>query len=104
MAHQEINASVAGSSAADQPLTIAQYVGTKIRQARIDRKLSQAALAHHAGLPAHRLLRIERGRLSVGATELLDIAMCLGHPISFFYSEKLAEPSLGLCPRCRASL
>jgi transcriptional regulator with XRE-family HTH domain len=101
MTHHDIGASVAGSTAPDRPLTIAQHVGTKIHQARLDRKLSQAALADHAGLALHRLQCIEQGQLSATATELLDIASCLGQSISFFYSEEYAAPGSGLCPCCR---
>jgi transcriptional regulator with XRE-family HTH domain len=56
-------------------------LGARIRELRLDRELSQEALALEAGLSRNMLIGIEWGRRSIAYERLWDIAEALAVPV-----------------------
>jgi len=69
----------------DDPL--AQVVGARIREARIERGLTLLELAERAHVPVNSLTSVELGSCRIDAEQLWDISQCLGRRISFFFSD-----------------
>jgi transcriptional regulator with XRE-family HTH domain len=61
-------------------------IGRKIRALRLQRGLSQSALAGGIGLTFQQLQKYERGANRVSAARLQRIAELLNVPITFFYN------------------
>jgi transcriptional regulator with XRE-family HTH domain len=72
-------------SGSDDP--IAQLVGARIREARIDRGLTLLELAERAHVPVNSLTSVELGSRRIDAEQLWDVSRCLGRQISFFFSD-----------------
>jgi transcriptional regulator with XRE-family HTH domain len=60
-------------------------VGNRIRLHRLERGLSQIALAEHLGVTFQQLQKYERGVNRVGAGRLTKIARVLGVPVSALF-------------------
>lgn len=80
-------------------MDIRRIVGRNLRRLRLDRGLSQEALAHDADISSSFLSQIENGLRSPTVTLLDDLARTLRAPIIEFFSESKAA-SKGL-PRGR---
>ncbi|TAJ82102.1 helix-turn-helix domain-containing protein [Reyranella sp.] len=74
-------------------------VGQNLRRIRLERGLSQEALAHYARIAPSFLSQIENGTRSATITKLHDLAMTLRIPIAELFVEGNA-PTKGL-PRGR---
>jgi transcriptional regulator with XRE-family HTH domain len=74
-------------------------IGRRIRALRLERGLSQSALAGRLGLSFQQLQKYEKGVNRVSAGRLVAIADFLGAPVTFFYDglgerrPKAAAPS-----------
>ncbi len=71
------------------------FVRGRIRQGREDAGLSQRDMARLYGVSQSKISDIERGRVQVTATQLLEFSKLLGKPITYFFpsstSHQLAE-------------
>lgn len=61
------------------------YVGEGVRIARRLRRMTIAAAAERAGLPAGRLREIEEGNSEASSRELLVLSRALGVDMNFFF-------------------
>ena len=61
---------------------ILKNLGDEVRARRQERKLSQEALAHAAGLNINTLRRLERAKAEPQILTLFDVAMGLNMPLS----------------------
>jgi transcriptional regulator with XRE-family HTH domain len=61
----------------------------KIKDARIERGLTQKDLADHLDKTAAAISDLERGKVQVSASDLYKIAELLNKPIEYFYGEDL---------------
>jgi len=60
----------------------------RLRRARIDRGLSQAAAARELGKPQSYISKCESGERRVDVIELVDLARLYGVPLTYFVSDK----------------
>lgn len=65
-----------------------EFIGEKIRQARVIKNISQEELGKIINLPKQIISLIEKGKRKVTASELIDIADYFGKSIDFFYSKE----------------
>ncbi|MFM9846407.1 MAG: helix-turn-helix domain-containing protein [Hyphomicrobiaceae bacterium] len=77
-----------GSTAprADQPLSIAAAIGLQIRSLRKRQDITAAELAHHAGLSAGMMSKIETGSVSASLESLESLARALNVPLTTFFA------------------
>ena len=68
-----------------QRLTIDRQLGARIRFARVERNLSQAALGALLGISFEQVTRFESGDAHISSEQLTDIATALGKSVSFFF-------------------
>ena len=68
-----------------QRLTIDRQLGARIRFARVERNLSQAALGALLGISFEQVTRFESGDAHISSEQLTDIAAALGKSVSFFF-------------------
>jgi transcriptional regulator with XRE-family HTH domain len=74
------------------PDPIDAEVGRRIRLLRLERGLSQTALANRLGVTFQQVQKYEKGTNRVGAGRLSRIAYFLGVPVSaFFGNEKISK-------------
>jgi transcriptional regulator with XRE-family HTH domain len=81
-------------------MDVRRVVGRNLKRARLERGLSQEALAHDAQIAPSFLSQIENGIRSPTITKLQDLATTLRIPIVEFFAESKATPGKGL-PRGR---
>jgi transcriptional regulator with XRE-family HTH domain len=62
----------------------------RIKDARIERDLTQKDLAEHLQRTAASISDLERGKVQVSASDLYKLAKLLGKPIEYFFGEKFA--------------
>jgi transcriptional regulator with XRE-family HTH domain len=62
-----------------------RHVGARFRQLRIERGLSQGAVAERVGLTFQQVQKYERGANRISASKLYEIAGVLGVPIAAFF-------------------
>ena len=74
-----------------QTLTIDRQLGARIRSARMECNLSQAALSALLGIPLEEVTRFENGDAHISSEQLTDIAAVLGKSVSFFFQHWLAR-------------
>ncbi len=74
---------------------INSHIGKQIQKARSRLGISQANLAARLGMSAKMLAKYESGQASIGAAQLLSIALQLDVPVMEFYEKhtKLPKPS-----------
>lgn len=60
----------------------------RVKDARIDRGLTQKDLADHLGRTAASISDLERGKVQVTASDLYKISQFLRKPIEYFFGEK----------------
>ena len=63
---------------------IRHVVGGRLREARVDAGLSQAALAEKLGLSQVGYSGMERGRTLIGVDVLLGVCEALDRPVTYF--------------------
>jgi transcriptional regulator with XRE-family HTH domain len=68
-----------------KPNPIDIHVGSRIRQLRIMRGLSQGALAERVHVTFQQIQKYEKGVNRVGASRMLDLSITLGVTIDYFY-------------------
>jgi transcriptional regulator with XRE-family HTH domain len=83
-------------------MDVRRLVGRNLRRLRLERGLSQEALAHDAEVAPSFISQIESGKRSPTVTLLDDLARALRMPIVEFFSETKPMPAKGL-PRGRRS-
>ena len=70
---------------------IRRVVGARLREARIEAGLTQAALAHQLGLTQVGYSGMERGRTLIGVDVLLEVGRILGRPVTYFLGAVAVE-------------
>jgi transcriptional regulator with XRE-family HTH domain len=68
---------------------LAQQIGARIRQARLQRVITQEELAQSIGIERSTLAKYERGQRSMNAEVLVQIARLLNVPASRLLGEQL---------------
>ena len=76
---------------AGRTLTIDCQLGARVRDARIERHLSEAALGALLGISLEHITRFENGDAHISSELLTDIAAILGKSVSFFFQHWLAR-------------
>lgn len=82
------------------------HIGRKIRERRVARGLSQAALADRLGITFQQIQKYESGANRVGGSRLWELSKALGVPVGYFFEgleEGRAAPA-GEPPLSRQSL
>ena len=74
------------------------HVGSKLREIRLKRGLSQERLAEEMGITFQQVQKYEKGLNRIGASRLWDLSQVLGEPISYFY-EGMNEDEKNKSPR-----
>lgn len=74
------------------------HVGSKLREIRLKRGLSQERLAEEMGITFQQVQKYEKGLNRIGASRLWDLSQVLGEPISYFY-EGMDENAKNQSPR-----
>jgi transcriptional regulator with XRE-family HTH domain len=69
------------------------HVGSRTREARLERDMSQTDLAHACGITFQQIQKYENGANRVSASRLWQFAAVLGKPIGWFF-EGLAQHKL----------
>jgi transcriptional regulator with XRE-family HTH domain len=69
-------------------------IGRRIKKLRIDRNLTQEALAQEAGLTKGYLSKIENSKNSPPVSTLLSLAKALGIDINDFFSEEVTATTI----------
>src|SRR5437763_13245767 len=85
------NGSAAGPKRRATPEDVA--IGQKLRALRLDRGLSQGALAGEIGVTFQQLQKYEKGANRVSAGRLMRIAAALHVPVTAFYGAAAARTS-----------
>jgi HTH-type transcriptional regulator / antitoxin HipB len=75
-----------GSSINDH-LELRQFIGSKLKEARIEKGLSQGELADMLGITHAAVGSYERGRLNISIPLLIQFCDKLDRPISYFIEE-----------------
>ena len=70
-----------------EPTRIDEYVGSRVRLRRKMLGFSQESLGVSVGVSFQQIQKYEKGTNRIGASRLVDIAACLGTPVSFFFQE-----------------
>ena len=73
------------------PNPIDVHVGTRVRMRRTIVGLSQSALAEKMGITFQQVQKYERGSNRISSSRLFDLVRILDVPISYFFSELVAE-------------
>ncbi|WP_183991593.1 helix-turn-helix domain-containing protein [Salinibacter ruber] len=66
-------------------------LGSKIREERLEKSMSQEELSHRAGLDRSYVGGVERGERNVSAVNLVRIAVGIGVPLSSLFAEVDSE-------------
>ncbi|KAA2234905.1 helix-turn-helix domain-containing protein [Salinarimonas soli] len=78
------------------PNPVDQRVGARIRERRQALGLTQAELGAAIGLSMHQILKYEKGRCRVSATNLSRLSAVLGAPTSFFFGKGAPDGRSGV--------
>ncbi len=76
-------------------ITLLQMLGAGLRSARKGRGLTQAELAHRAGLPRLKVIQVERGEASVSIGAYADIATALGQTLTLSVARRPTLDEVG---------
>ena len=66
----------------------------RIKEARLERGLTQQNLAKHLGRSTASISELERGKVQVTASDLFLIAQLLNKPIEYFYGEEFSDKDI----------
>ena len=67
-------------------------LGERLRQARLDSKLTQHAAAEKVGVDPNTIARYEAGRIKPSSTALFALAQVYGRPVEWFFGEEEEPP------------
>ncbi len=81
-----------------------EHVGTRLKQRRVELRLSQGELANLLGLSFRQVQKYEKGANRIGASRLYDAARVLGVSVDFFFAGMGAEAEGAAVPRMAAEL
>jgi len=101
MPRDDVQRIPAGRPGIPNPIDI--HVGSRIRQRRIMKGMSQTNLGDALGLTFQQVQKYERGTNRVGASRLWDLSHVLDVPIMYFY-EDMDASVIGNSPRLRAGI
>jgi transcriptional regulator with XRE-family HTH domain len=76
-------------------MDLKNYIGRKIRSARLSQGLTQEALAERIGKAVETISNIERGRTHAGLATIEHIANTLGIPMRDFFEKSENNENLG---------
>ncbi|MEM9668466.1 MAG: helix-turn-helix transcriptional regulator [Pseudomonadota bacterium] len=79
------------NEAIKQPTDIDRYVGTQVRTARRELKLTQEALGKMLNITFQQVQKYERGVNRISSGKLYEIAHVLKRPLSYFYPDQVGE-------------
>ena len=68
-------------------------LGTRLREAREERRLTQEQAAEAIGSPPTAVADIEAGRRSLSTLELSTLAKLYGRPVADFFADEQAQPT-----------
>lgn len=74
------------------PSDVDRCIGARLREARISRRISQAALGEQLGLTFQQIQKYESGKNRVSAGMLYRAASVLNVPITFFFEQLSPKP------------
>jgi len=77
----------------DEHDRINRYIRDRVKEARLERGMSQDDLALYLGKTRVAISNLERGQAQVNAGDLAILAKALEKPISYFYPEDVAGPT-----------
>ena len=63
------------------------YVGARMKQRRIERKMSQEKLGNLLNLTFQQVQKYERGANRVGASRLFELSQALQVPVNYFFDD-----------------
>ena len=66
-------------------LITTEFLGNRIRQARLDSDLTQSDLANYLNRTKSSISQLEKGQIQISATDLQKIAHHLNKPIEYFF-------------------
>jgi transcriptional regulator with XRE-family HTH domain len=66
----------------------------KIKEARLERGLTQHDLAEHLGRSTASISELERGKVQINASDLYQVAQLTNKPIEYFYGEEYGEQEI----------
>lgn len=72
------------------PHPVDLYVGARLRQARLLRRLSQAALGEAIGVSFQQIQKYERGTNRLSASALFRLSVFLQRPVAWFFEDLAA--------------
>lgn len=61
------------------------HIGRKLRERRVGRGLSQAALAERLGITFQQVQKYESGANRIGGSRLWELSRALGVPVGYFF-------------------
>jgi|SRR6266540_6190306 len=73
------------------PNKFTKAMGKRIRDARLEAKMSQAELAEKAYFKQSSISKIESGNRAVAAEDILYLCFALNKPISYFFPKEFSE-------------
>lgn len=76
---------VTSCSVGDEQEFIDVWIALKLKQARLERGLSQKDLAEKLGLSLQQIHKYEGARNRIGASRLIELANTLGKSVDFFF-------------------
>ncbi|MEM7660972.1 MAG: helix-turn-helix transcriptional regulator [Pseudomonadota bacterium] len=79
------------NEAIKQPTDIDRYVGTQVRTARRELKLTQEALGKMLNITFQQVQKYERGVNRISSGKLYEIAHVLKRPLDYFYPDQVGE-------------
>jgi transcriptional regulator with XRE-family HTH domain len=71
-----------------------EIIVKRIRDARLERSLTQHDLAEHLGRSTAAISELERGKVQVTASDLYLIAQLLNKPIEYFFGEEYGDTEI----------
>jgi transcriptional regulator with XRE-family HTH domain len=71
-----------------------EIIVKRIKEARLERSLTQHDLAEYLGRSTAAISELERGKVQATAHDLYLIAQLLNKPIEYFYGEEYGEPEI----------
>jgi transcriptional regulator with XRE-family HTH domain len=85
------NSAEHGDGEGREPHPIDRLVGARLRLRRMQKGLSQSALAHSVGVTFQAVQKYESGDIRISASRLYDISRVLETDIGFFFGDEAGE-------------
>jgi transcriptional regulator with XRE-family HTH domain len=71
-----------------------EIIVKRIKEARLERGLTQHDLAEHLGRSTASISELERGKVQVTASDLFQIAQLVNKPVEYFFGEQYGEKEI----------